>query len=138
MANNENAFQIALVKEAQRLGGNALRVRHYSLAGIPDLYVKLRGIQSCWIECKFIRNKPKPPKLTPLQLAWINKELKAKGNAGWAMCVRVRSGLWDIYVGIDDEFDTAQNYLCRRQTGESWPIKEITFRIIDQSMGRRL
>tara|TARA_R100001244_G_C5080130_1_gene113676 strand:+ start:110 stop:544 length:435 start_codon:yes stop_codon:yes gene_type:complete len=137
MANNENAFQIALVKEAQRLGGNAMRVRHHSMGGIPDLYIKLNNGQSCWVECKFERYKPKKSqKPTPLQLSWLRKERRAKGHAGWALCVKVESGLWVIYVGVDEEFCQLDNYLCERKSGEPWPVEQIVFAITEQSIMR--
>tara|TARA_Y100000310_G_scaffold80345_2_gene76999 strand:+ start:6207 stop:6641 length:435 start_codon:yes stop_codon:yes gene_type:complete len=139
MANNENAFQIALVKEAQNLGGNAMRVRHHSMGGIPDLYIKLNNGQSCWVECKFERGKPKKSqKPTQLQLSWLRKERRAKGHAGWALCVKVKSGHWEIYVGVDEEFKPTENWLCIRKTGEPWPVEQIVFAITEQSINRRV
>jgi hypothetical protein len=131
MANNENAFQIALKDQAIKEGANAMRIRHFSLVGVPDLYIKMLGEPSAWIECKFKRKCPKEgtQQPTPAQLAWIRKEQKAGGIAGWALCVKLSIIEWAIYVGVDETFHPIHNFLCVRGRGKIWDVSRIVTRI---------
>lgn len=134
MANNENAFQIALKDQAIKEGANAMRVRHFSLGGIPDLYIKLPMHDATWIECKFERKQPKRGTniTTPLQHAWLTKERESGGKAGWCLCIRISSSKWEIYAGISREFDAIRHFMCDRERGEIWDVIRIINHIHNQ------
>ncbi len=123
----EKDFQIELIKEAKRINGRGHRIRHFNMAGLPDLSITVPGYLHTWIECKLEKrtkfsldylNEPKP-KLSVLQRAFIKKENSAGGRAGWALLLTYKGRTdMDIVVGLD----RGPTKTINRQRGERWPL----------------
>ena len=134
MANNENAFQVELKKAIIKAGGSCIRMRHASIGGIPDLYIKHPEFPAMWIECKFKRNgtgKPGSLKLTPQQREFIKLENKLGGDAGWAICVK-HDTRWSMYAGRGAPLRYEEKDLIQtRSIGQPWNAMALMDRVWD-------
>lgn len=86
---NETKAETRFVKLIRDNGGLALKLRHRFMAGLPDLYIKMEGLEGVFIECKFepwpIRKDHFDLNLSALQREFIYRCNKVGQPAVWAL-----------------------------------------------------
>jgi len=110
---NELAFQARLVKGAKSLGGYAQKMSNRHIAGVPDLFVKLKSYEGVFIECKIQKNWKGPYSrldLTKLQRQTLYRMHSAAQPCGWVMLYQEK-GPRDKYAaaGADPYAEFAEN-----------------------------
>lgn len=134
MATNETDFQKEIVKQINKVDfGYALRMRHFSMGGVLDLYVDQpyvghglpHGFHG-WIECKFIKKNECVIDLTELQRATMRKIQAAGGMAGWIVCRQIDSTTWELHSGANPHQKILEplNMIQTRKRGKPWLLKE--------------
>ncbi len=125
MASNENAFQVELKKQFKADGAHSIRMRHFSMGGMADLYTKHSIYeQPIWIECKF--KKDKKVKCTAQQKEFLRKVVASGGIGCWARCEKVEREE-HLYMG---GYDEDQGKLIQiRKVGEKW----LTLKILNEA-----
>lgn len=81
------------------------------MGGVLDLYTKIPGFPSMWVELKYVKRESKIPsplrpvklELTELQRNFIRLEQAAGGNAGWMAAIEWSSGVSIICSGHDPD-----------------------------------
>jgi hypothetical protein len=133
MATNENSFRSELMKDAKQLGYHAEANTADHNKGRPDTWFKAPQFQLAWVELKYTTSRGQKIKLTELQRRWIRKHCRVGGYVGWAVCIKIRTNYWELWVGTSADATHVEDHGTLIQTkrrGETWNIDAIIRRII--------
>lgn len=135
-------IQRELVNEARGLGGYAIKMSNRFLVGIPDLLIKLPGMQACLIEVKIERMPTRDTghigvNPTPQQLRNLKMADKANFASGVLVCCSgIKAGMWNyvpvITRNVDLEHCNRAIFIrdcLTRVPGGKWHVEEIIRRL---------
>lgn len=122
MAQRESDFQTELLHQMKAAGWHAFKAAKITMGGVPDIYANAPHRISVWIELKY-NNKNLALGLTELQRAFMRREQKVGGKAGWVMLYK-GPNYESMYAGHDHSrlVCTPGDLVQTRKRGEKWDL----------------